>query len=748
MGRLNDRQIRPSEIIRVIKRYGLYVIASSVATAIAAAVWAHYQQPLYDASALIHLDQHSSMSLSISGVSSDDYDLKMRTQIIGLNNPAVIAETIDKLKLASNPLFNPTLFRDSKDRAVREMLVKQFQSKLTITRIPDTELIEVRFRSRSPELSAIAVNTLVDEYFAENFTLRYQSTQDIGAFLTERLSDLQSKIQVEQNDLMSKGLKLGIIDLGASSSAGGASGSSGSGSGIGTSTLVVETSGLLDQRVKAQASLYMAEAEYETLTRNKNSMPPADIPGAAELTQLLNSLSAAKSQLAFVQERYGNSYPGLAQQKAEVGSIQRDIDQFRLKLIDAAQQNVTSSQNVVDSLDQRIHDLQEQSEASTPEIAKYEILKSQYVSDQTLYNTLLSTLGSSEIETGLEAEVLNRFEVAQPPSFPSFPNSRIIIAVGFAGGLLISIVIVGVIVALSDTVENVEDIEANLPVPVLASVPEYKQELRATSSDAPIPLVSLMAPRSASTEAYRLLRTSIALMPGSQKTRVIALTSGGPGEGKSTTCMNLAVVLATQSKRVLLIDADLRKPTIAQRLQVQNSDAPGLSRFLSDPNITPEECIQPIIDVPGLDIVPVQEIPPFPSELLSQTRIVDLIGWAREHYDYVLFDTPPVLLVTDALVIANHCDTILVVARIGVAQKRALARIRQDLAKYPDKQSGVIINALPFSETYYRGYGNYKKYYGGGYGGYDAYGGGSGYFQSGYGAGSSSSDDASRKVNK
>lgn len=257
-----------------------------------------------------------------------------------------------------------------------------------------------------------------------------------------------------------------------------------------------------------------------------------------------------------------------------------------------------------------------------------------------------------------------------------------------------------------------------------------------------------MAPRSASTEAYRLLRTSIALMPGSQKTRVIALTSGGPGEGKSTTCMNLAVVLATQSKRVLLIDADLRKPTIAQRLQVQNSDAPGLSRFLSDPNITPEECIQPIIDVPGLDIVPVQEIPPFPSELLSQTRIVDLIGWAREHYDYVLFDTPPVLLVTDALVIANHCDTILVVARIGVAQKRALARIRQDLAKYPDKQSGVIINALPFSETYYRGYGNYKKYYGGGYGGYDAYGGGSGYFQSGYGAGSSSSDDASRKVNK
>ena len=325
----------------------------------------------------------------------------------------------------------------------------------------------------------------------------------------------------------------------------------------------------------------------------------------------------------------------------------------------------------------------------------------------------------------------------------SYPNTRVIILAGFAAGFLLSVLIVGIIVAISDTVETVEDIEANLPIPILASVPEYKQELKATASTSTIPLVSLLAPRSASTEAYRLLRTSISLMHGNKKSRVIALTSGGPGEGKSTTTLNLAIVLATQSKRVLLIDADLRKPTIAQRLQTQSTASAGLSRFLSDTTITPEECIQPIAEVPGLDIISVQEIPPFPSELLSQNRIADLLHWAREHYDYVLIDTPPVLLVTDALIIANHCDTILVVARIGVAQKRALSRIRQDLAKYPDKQSGIVVNALPFSETYYRGYGNYKKYYGGGYGGYGGYGDGSGYYQSGFGSGTDSTKDKS-----
>ena len=741
---LNDNPIRPSEILRVVRRYGWYVVVVSFCFALVALVWAHFQPRLYDSTALIHLDQHSSMTLTIAGASGDQYDLKIQTQIIGLSSPAVIVSTINKLNLASNPLFNPTLSKNMDDRMVRDRMVLLFLSALTISRVPDSELIQVRFRSRNPDLSAIVVNTLVDEYFSQSLKLRYQSTQDIGTFLTERLSDLQSKIQIEQNSLMTKGLKLGIIDLGSSGS-NSSGGGSGGGSGIGTSTLVVETSQLLDQRVKAEADLYLAQAESDMLQKSSDALPPADIPGSAELSSLVTSLTAAKSQLAFLTQRYGSSYPGLAQQKAQVQSIENDIQQYRAKLMDSAQHNVTRDQQIVNSLNARIDALQKQSEASTPQIVQYEVLKSQYLSDQALYNTLLSTVGSSEIETGMEAQVLNRFEVAQPPSTPSYPNTRIIIIVGFAAGFLLSVLVVGVLVTLSDTVETVEDIEANLPIPILASVPEYKQELKATASTETIPLVTLLAPRSASTEAYRLLRTSISLMHGNKKSRVIALTSGGPGEGKSTTALNLAVVIATQSKRVLLLDADLRKPTIAQRLHSQITASAGLSRFLSDTTIQPEDCIQPIAEVPGLDIIAVQEIPPFPSELLSQNRIVELLDWARQHYDYVLIDTPPVLLVTDALIIANHCDTLLVVTRIGVAQKRALTRIRQDLAKYPDKQSGIVVNALPFSETYYHGYGNYKKYYGGGYGNYGGYGDGSGYYQSGVGGGSNSSQKGRNK---
>lgn len=718
----SDNPIRISDVSRVVRKYGVYILGSTILGAILAATWAHFQPSLYDATSMIHLDQHSSISIGPAGASTDEYALKLQTQIVGLRNPDVAIATMKKLKLPQNPIFNPSLQQDLVSPASRDRLVAMFLGSLKIARVPQTELISVTFRSKNPVLSAIVVNTLVDEYFEESFEQRYRSTQDISRYLTTRLETLQSKIQGEQNELMTSGLKLGIIDIGSGSNA-----TSGTSS-IGTSTLVVETSGLLDQRVKAQADLYLAQAEFQNLQEHPDAVPPADVPGSLEMGTLIASLSTAKGQLASLEQRYGSNYPGLGQVNAEVSSYEHDIAELHSKLVQSAKQNVDRAQSVVDSLNNRIEALKQQSEGSTPEIVHYEVLKSQYMSDQTLYNVLLSTLGTGEIQAGMQTQVLNRFVTADVPGSRAYPRVGLTGMVGGFGGMVLSFMIVGIVVFSSDTVETIEQIEEALPVPILASVPEYKDELtsRASAGEG-ISLITLLAPRSASAEAYRLLRTSISLMPISQKHRVIALTSGGPGEGKSTSALNLAVVLATQSKRVLLIDADLRKPTIAQRLKMNATDQPGLSRYLSDSSVTPEDCVQRVTEIPGIDVMPVQEIPPFPSELLSQGRLEGLLAWARDHYDYVLIDTPPILLVTDALIIANHCDTLLVVARIGVAQKRGLFRIRQDLAKYPSKQTGIIVNALPFSDTYYRGYGNYRKYYGTGYGGESG-----DYYSSGY----------------
>lgn len=705
--KLQESSIKFSDITRILKKYGLYLLGLTLLGGLLATIWAKFQTPLFDAETFVHLDQHNSISLG-SGGQSDEYSLKMMTQIIGFQNPYIAVQTMHKLDLQKNPLFNPAPNQSLDNPVQRDQLVQMFEGDLSVTQVPKSELLSIKFRSKSPALAAIVVNTLVDTYLEESFAQRYKSTQGITKYMTIQTDVLKEKIQTEQNQLLNSEAKLGILSQGATSD---------------SSLLLNETTGLLSERVKVQGDRFLAEAEYQNMQAHPEATIPPDVPGAAALGGIQAELASAQAQAASLEDRYGPNYPPLQQAKAQVASLKKSQDDIRAKVLKGAQENVERAQKSEQSISDRLVALQKEAEGRTPETVQYEILKSQYISDQALYNVLLTAMGTGAIQAGMQSQELNRFTVALVPGIKAYPNVRVDALVGAAAGLLIALLIVGVIVLNSDTVQTVDQIEDALPLPILASVPEYKDDLAAMRiSDDILPLVTLLAPRSAGTEAYRLLRTAITLMPVSQKHRVISLTSCGPGEGKSTTALNLAVVLATQSKRVLLIDADLRKPTIAQRLKLPATDQPGLSRFLSDTTVFPEECIQRVPEVTGLDVIPVQEVPPFPSELLGQGRLEQLLAWARDHYDYVVIDTPPVLLVTDALIVATHCDTLLVVVRIGVAQKRALRRIRQDLAKYPGKQTGVVVNALPHADTYYGGYGNYRKYYGGkGYGGSGSY---------------------------
>ncbi len=714
--RLPESTIHISDITRILRKYGLYLLGLVALGGVMAGIWAKFQTPMYDAVAMVHLDQHNAISIGSSAI-SDDFTIKMATQIYGFQSPAIAEATIRKLNLQKNPLFysGPEVNLDNPTQ--RDHLVKALQGALTVSQVPKTELLSIRFRSKSPPLAAIIVNTLVDTYIEQSFQQRYRSTRDITSYLTKEMDTLKARISSEQNDLLNSEAKLGILTQGATGE---------------SSMLVNEMTGLLSSRVQLQAQEYLSEAAYQDMLEHPDASVPNDVPAASALTAIQGQLATQESLVASLENRFGPNYPPLQQARAQIQSLQKSAQEIHASVLKGAAQTVERARKSEQSINDNLAALQKTAENRTPDTVRFEILKSQYLSDQALYNALLSAMGTGAIQAGMQSQDLNRFLTADIPGEKSFPVVRADVMGGAAAGLLIGLIIVGLIVLNSDTVQTVDQVEEAIGIPILASVPEYKEDLAAMRiSDDVLPLVTLLAPRSAGTEAYRLLRTAISLMKVDQYHRVISLTSCGPGEGKSTTALNLGVVLATQAKRVLLIDADLRKPTIAQRLKLPPTDQPGLSRFLSDSTVLAEECIQKVPEVVGLDVIPVQEIPPFPSELLGQGRLQELLTWARENYDYVLIDTPPVLLVTDALIIATHCDTLLVVARIGVAQKRALRRIRQDLAKYPGKQFGVVANALPHSDTYYGGYGNYRKYYGGkGYGSY--YGSGTGsYISSG-----------------
>jgi capsular exopolysaccharide synthesis family protein len=688
-----------SDFIRVFRKYFWLLGALSIGFAIIAFLWSKDQPKQYDATAMVQVDQHGMLSLSISSSLSDEYELKIVTQILALQSRDVAMKVIQRLHLENNKSFNPQApkYTDLDSPATRNHLANLFADGLDVERVPKSELISVTFRSLSQVLSMQVANATVDAYLESNFQHRYQGSKEITGWLTSELDELKARVQSEQSELLNLAVKIGVFSQSATSE---------------TSLFQIQLQQLLTESIRVQTERFMSEEQYQQFASdNTGAFPASSVPGAQVLSLLSGQLAQLETQRAALTERYGPGYGPLKQVENQIAAAKSGIAEQRRKVLEAAHQDVLASEKTQADIQARIDALKVEAKDQNPDVVRYQVLKAQYTADQTLYNGLLSLLSAGGIEAGLKTQEVNRMATADIPSAPSRPRIALNTIAGFGIGLLLACLIVGTILAVSDTVETVDQIEEAMALPVLAVVPIYKLD-PADSSSAVMPLSTLNAPRSAGAEAYRILRTSINLMPLGRASRVIGITSCGPGEGKSTTAMNLAVAFSQQNKRVLLIDADLRKPALAQRMKLPDISAPGLSRFLSDPTLKPEHCIQPIESLPGLSVMPVQEIPPFPSELLGQGRLEDLIGWSRQNFDIVLIDTPPALLVTDALIVAQSLDIILVVARIGIAQRRALRRVRQELAKFPDKHVAVVVNAVPQSQSYYGGYGGYHGYYG------------------------------------
>jgi polysaccharide biosynthesis transport protein len=716
-GTLEGRTLVISDIVRVFKRYIWLAALLGPGLGLITFLWAKHQPKLYDAVATIQLDQHETLSLPGAIGGSDEYELNTNTQILVIQSRDVAIKVIQKLHLESDRRFNPTYPQNTNlsDPFTRNYLVNLFHASLNVQRVPKTELINVVFRSPSPVLATEVANTTVDTYLAQNFTNHYLGSKEITGWLQGELNGLKDTIQKEQGDLLALEMKLGIYVSGPTSggSTGGTGGSSSS-QGVPSSIFQDEMTTLEAQLLDAEKTRLMAEAEYHVLTTDKtDAFLPETIPGTLLFNTLESQLATLISTEAQTASRYGKNYPPLAAMKKEEDELRKQIADERVKAIASAEQEVKISDESLKRIKTNIEASKEIAKGMNSDTVRYEVLRAQYQTDQGLYNGLLELIGTGGIDAGLKAQNVNRMSAADIPTTPSWPKVFIYTFAGFAVGLTIAILIITVIIIVSDTVETVEQIEETLRLPVLTSVPLYKMEPADPSSSQAV-LATLLMPRSAAAESYRILRTAINLMPIRGRGRVIGVTSCGPGEGKSTTVMNLAVAASQQNKRVLLIDGDLRKPALAQRLKLPSATTPGLSRFLSDPQIQPEDCIQPIQSLPGLSVLPVQDIPPFPSELLAQGRLGELLAWARESYDIVLIDTPPVLLVADSLIIAEWLDIVLIVARVRVAQRRALRRVREEFARFPDKHIGIVVNAVPHSQSYYGGYGGYHGYYGSG----------------------------------
>ena len=398
---------------------------------------------------------------------------------------------------------------------------------------------------------------------------------------------------------------------------------------------------------------------------------------------------------------------GLREDNPTVQALDQRIQQAGRALRQAARATLQGMQADISALDARITDLRSQL-ASYPgketRIAQLELDASLY---NDTYRYLLTQLQAAQISSATIAPYTDIVETATVAGRIGI-GTRQKVTIGLLIGLFLGVVSAFFLEYLDQTIKSSADVERALETPVLGLIPvdphAVHEGRRNGKRRGAIPLISRAAPDDPTSEAYRALRTNVTFVSAEQRSlKVICVTSPGPGEGKSTTAANLAITLGQQGARTLLVDADLRRPLVHRAFNLVQE--PGLTDILVG-SAALREAVRPNV-VPGLDVLPGGALPPNPSELLGSEAMHRLVAELRGQYDYIVFDTPPALAVTDATVLGASADAVILVLRAGETEETAARRTVELFRRVQARVAGTVLNGVEKQRDRYYQYYDY-----------------------------------------
>jgi len=349
---------------------------------------------------------------------------------------------------------------------------------------------------------------------------------------------------------------------------------------------------------------------------------------------------------------------------------------------------------------------------------QYSLLKRDLETNQQLYESILQRMKEAGVSAALKSSNIRVVDPARVPTYPSQPNVPRNLLLGILLGLISGVGLAFGVEMMDNTVRTPEQVQVVSALPSLGIVPMSipfngnGSKLLKQSSRSRVEIISHSHPKSEIAESYRALRTSILLSALGSPPQVILVTSALPQEGKTTTAVNCSIVLAQQGGRVLLVDGDLRRPSVHHSLGLRAGG--GLSTLLTGTNQI-EQVLVRAPQVPNLFVLPAGPTPPQPAELLSSDLMKHFIATWRGQFDHIVIDTPPALSVTDAVALSVEADSVILVIRSGATSKEALRRARDLLLRVNAKVTGVVVNAAdlraPDLHHYYYSGGTYASHY-------------------------------------
>ena len=427
--------------------------------------------------------------------------------------------------------------------------------------------------------------------------------------------------------------------------------------------------------------------------------------------------------MAELSTQFGPAYPKVQQLKNQLKEIDHQLQLETNKAVDRLKGKYLAALQRENMLRVSFEKQKQEANKLNESAIEYSLLKRDLDSNRTLYEGLLEKLKEAGVTAGLRSNNFRIIDAARVPTSPSEPNIPRNLSFALVLGLISGVGLAFVLENMDNTVRTPEQAQAISALPSLGMIPlgskstsgalgPTGKRLALTASNEAVELVTQTRPQSQMAESYRALRTSLLLSNLGAPPKVIMVTSARPQEGKTTTSINTAIVLAQKGVRVLLIDADLRRPSVHKTLGM--GPRSGLSNVLTGSATLPQTITASTI-LPNLFVLPAGTPPPNPAELLASSIMRDLIADLREMYDHIVIDTPPTLSVTDAVVLSPSADATILVIRSGQTTKPALRRARDILVQVNAHVAGVLLNAVdlrsPDYYYYYEYQGKYGQYY-------------------------------------
>ncbi|MFB3813284.1 MAG: GumC family protein [Terriglobales bacterium] len=695
---------------RILLKRRWTILITAAVVLLAATIISLRMTKIYRSAARIELT-HSSPNLllfskespQLGGGETIDNQTGLETQVKVLQGDALALQVGRKLeaRLLPAPVQGAVAVAGN-DRTRDERLIAAIRGGLHVAQIGNTMLIELRYDSPDPQLAADVVNTLANTYIEQSIRAKFEASMRAAEWLSKQLADMQIKMETSQQKLVDYQKQHGIVGIDEKQNI---------------------TTAKLDQLnrelTQAQSDRIARESTRQLTQRETPENVAALFPN--DLTRHLQQQAGdVQTQLAQATTQFGPAYPKVIELQNRLKHLQQQISREGEKTRQRIENDYAASLRREQMLQAALDVQKREATALNESAIEYKVLKQEAESNRQMYEGLLQKLKEAGLAAGLSSTNIRLVETARVPLSPTRPNIprnlQLALLIGLVGGVALAFALE----ALDTSVRTPEQAEEIAALPPLGIIPLFSANgglvrrrpfaLRSGGNGTlshSLAIISYTQPKSEIAEAYRSLRTSILLSGMGTPPRRILVTSSLPQDGKTMTSINTAVVLAQQGKRVLLVDADLRRPMVHCIFAVP--PAVGLSNVLTGGAAFDEVVVA--APQPGLFILPAGPVPPHPAELLSSPRMRELLQRWSDEFDHVIIDSPPALTVTDAVLLSVEVDAVLLVIRAGQTTSSALRRTRDLLTQVNARIMGVVINAVDLSSPdYYHYYYSGSKY--------------------------------------